>query len=88
MEDINACEPEKIYDSVLCDALEMLKSDRGIKRMSEFWEKVEEEDAIRWMEQGKRELLVSMYKDGEITAERAAKRLGISVEQFLKMIEQ
>lgn len=104
MEDINASEPEKVYDSMLCDALEMLKSDKGVKRMTEYMEKVSEESAKAWMEegrqqglqqgmqqgmqQGKRELLVALYKDSMITAEESARRLNIPVEEFLKIVEE
>ena len=74
----------------------MLKSDKGIKRMSDYMEKVSEEAAKAWMEegrqeglrQGKTELLISEYKDGIVTAEQAAKWLSISVKEFLKLAEK
>ena len=68
--------------------------------MTEYMEKVSEESAKAWMEegrqqglqqgmqQGKRELLVALYKDNMITAEESARRLNIPVEEFLKIVEE
>ena len=64
--------------------------------MSDYMEKVSEEAAKAWMEegrqeglrQGKTELLIFLYKDGKITAESAAKYLNISAEEFLKLAEE
>jgi len=72
--------------------------------MTEYMEKVSEESAKAWMEEGrqqglqqgmrqgmqrgKRELLVALYKDNMITAEESARRLNIPVEEFLKIVEE
>ncbi len=68
--------------------------------MTEYMEKVSEESAKAWMEegrqqglqqgmqQGKRELLVALYKDNMITAEESARILNIPVEEFLKIVEE
>ena len=88
MEDINQVNPNLVHNPVFHDALEMLKSDRGVNLMNDFIEILSEEEAKASEEQGRRKELLSLYRDGVISKEEAAKRLNISVNEFLSLVEE
>ena len=49
---------------------------------------VSEEMAKTWLEQGKKEFAVSLYRKGELSADAAAEELGMTVEAFLKLAQK
>lgn len=91
MEDISASNPNEVHNPVFSDVLGMLKSEKGIKLMSDYRERMSEELREEWyakgLEQGKTDTLLSLYRDGLVTLEDAVKCLGISTEDFLKLIQ-
>lgn len=83
LEVINEC----ISKGILKDILQKEKNRVMDTILSQFnaeeYIKMEREDSFNdGSKRGKQELLISMVKDGEITVESAAHRLGVSVEEF------
>ena len=56
--------------------------------MSDYTDMVAEEMAEAWLEQGKRDAFITLYRDGKLTSDDAAKYLGVTVEEFLGLAKE
>jgi hypothetical protein len=64
------------------------EDDMGKTMFQEYKEQLIEESIAIGRESGKQEVCIELFRDGSLTAEKAAEKLGISVEEFLEKYGQ
>lgn len=60
------------------------ETQKGVEEMCKIMEETREEGIARGIAQGRLETTVKYYRKGAISAEEAAKDLGMTVEEFRK----
>ena len=98
MHDMNAIEPQEMINPVLSDIVDRVKYDRGDETMDEalhrFIQEAMPEELKEARREGKKEgikegeakAIVSLFQDGIIDEATAAERLGLSAEEFHKLV--
>ena len=94
MMDLECEVPEEMHFAPLREGLEMIQSKRGLEMMDREIENIIQEAIAECREVYRKEdreeggalMLVKLVRSGDITVERAAEELGISVESFKELM--
>ena len=91
MADLECTDPDKMRIAPLREGLEMIQSEAGEemmeREMEDLYERIMAEGRLKGQKEGGSEMLIKLVRGGKITVEDAADELGISPEDFERMMK-